>query len=291
MLRVAEGYRKVRNTFRFLLGNLNGFDPARDAVPFAEMEPLDRYLLLRAAEVTARARQWYEELAFHKVYHQVHDFCIVDLSAFYFDVLKDRLYTFAPRSRARRSAQTAIWKIGEALVRLLAPMMSFTADEIWGHLPAVAGRPASVHLALFPAAGDLLDSSVSAAEREALRADWQVLLGAREQVLQALEGARNAKTIGGSLEAQVSLAAPAAVRAILERHEKELCALFIVSRVVLEPPIPGEGASSVRVRVRRAEGAKCERCWNYSTRVGESVTYPTVCERCLAALDEIAGGK
>ncbi len=291
MLRVAEGYRKVRNTFRFILGNLNGFDPARDAVPFAEMEPLDRYLLLRAAEVTARARQWYEEFAFHKVYHQAHDFCIVDLSAFYFDVLKDRLYTFAPRSRARRSAQTAIWKIGEALVRLLAPMMSFTSDEIWGHLPPMAGRPASVHLALFPAEGDLVESEVSAAEREALRAEWRILLGARDQVLQALESARNAKTIGGSLEAQVSLAAPAAVHAVLERHARELSSLFIVSQVALEKPISGDGVSSISVQVRRADGSKCERCWNYSTRVGESVKYPTVCERCVAALDEIAGGK
>ncbi|HEV2022016.1 MAG TPA: isoleucine--tRNA ligase [Terriglobales bacterium] len=291
MQRVAEGYRKVRNTFRFILGNLNGFDPARDAVPFAEMEPIDRYLLLRAAEVTARARQWYEEFAFHKVYHQVHDFCIVDLSAFYFDALKDRLYTLAPRSRARRSAQTAIWKIGEALVRLLAPMMSFTADEIWGHLPPVAGRAASVHLALFPAEGDLVEGGVSAAEREALRADWQILLWVRDQVLQALESARNAKTIGGSLEAQVSLAAPAAVHSVLDRHAKELCSLFIVSQVALEKPISGDGVSSISVQVRRADGRKCERCWNYSTRVGESMKYPTVCERCVAALDEIAGGK
>jgi len=281
----------VRNTFRFVLGNLNGFDPARDAVPWAEMEPLDRYLLLRAAEVTARARQGYEEFAFHKVYHQVHDFCIVDLSAFYFDVLKDRLYTFAPRSRARRSAQTAIWKIGEALVRLLAPMMSFTADEIWSHLPATAGRTASVHLALFPAEEELVERGVPAAEREGLRADWQVLLGAREQALQAMEGARNAKTIGGSLEARVTLAAPAQVRSVLERYQKDLCALFIVSQVALDPPVAGDGTANVRVQVRRAEGQKCERCWNYSTRVGESVQYPTVCERCVAALDEIAGGK
>jgi isoleucyl-tRNA synthetase len=260
-------------------------------VPFAEMEPLDRYLLLRAAEVAGRSRQWYEEFAFHKVYHQVHDFCIVDLSAFYFDVLKDRLYTFAPRSRARRSAQTAIWRIGEALVRLLAPMMSFTTEEIWGSLPQVAGRPASVHLALFPAERELVESGIPVAEREALRADWQVLLAVRDQVLQTLEGARNAKTIGGSLEARVSLAAPAPVHSVLERYQKDLSALFIVSQVALEKPIAGDGVSSIRAQVRRAEGKKCERCWNYSTRVGENMTYPTVCERCTAALNEIAGGK
>lgn len=291
MQRVAEGYRKVRNTFRFILGNLNGFDPARDAVPFREMEPIDRYLLLRAAEVTARARQWYEEFAFHKVYHQVHDFCIVDLSAFYFDVLKDRLYTFAPRSQARRSAQTAVWRIGEALVRLLAPMMSFTADEVWSSLPKVAGRPGSVHLALFPAEGELVESDVPASEREALRADWHTLLAVRDQALQAMEGARNAKTIGGSLEARLVLAASAPARAVLERYQKDLPALFIVSQVALDPPLTGDGTASVRVQVRRAEGRKCERCWNYSTRVGEDMTYSTVCERCVAALNEIAGGK
>ncbi|MGH9669021.1 MAG: isoleucine--tRNA ligase, partial [Terriglobales bacterium] len=291
MQRVAEGYRKIRNTFRFILGNLNGFDPARDAVPFAEMESLDRYLLLRTAEVASRARQWYEEFAFHKVYHQVHDFCIVDLSAFYFDVLKDRLYTFAPRSRARRSAQTAIWRIGEALVRLLAPMMSFTADEIWASLPPVPGRPASVHLALLPAEAEIVEGGVSVAERQALAADWQILLGARDQVLQALESARNAKAIGSSLEAHVSLAAPPEVHPLLERYSKNLCALFIVSQVALEKPVSGDGVSSIHVQVRRADGRKCERCWNYSSRVGESMQYPTVCERCLAALDEIARGK
>jgi len=132
---------------------------------------------------------------------------------------------------------------------------------------------------------------VPAAEREALRADWQVLLGARDHVLQALESARNAKTIGGSLEAQVSLAAPVAVHAVLERHARQLSALLIVSRASLEKTVSGDGVASLRVEVQRAEGQKCERCWNYSTRVGESMQYPTVCERCVAALDEITGGK
>ena len=154
MQRVADSYRKIRNTFRYILGNLDGFDPATDAVPFAEMHPLDQYILLRAAEVTKDVREHYDAFVFHRLYQRLKDFCIVDLSAIYFDVLKDRLYTSAPKSVARRSAQTALWRLGEALVRLLAPVMSFTSDEVWGYLPA-AGRSESVHLELFPAPEDL----------------------------------------------------------------------------------------------------------------------------------------
>ncbi|MGH9577667.1 MAG: class I tRNA ligase family protein, partial [Terriglobales bacterium] len=198
MQRVAENYRKIRNTFRYILGNLHEFDPARDAVAFADMEALDRYLLQRAAEMTVRVRAFYDQFEFHKAYHLMHDFCTVHLSAFYFDVLKDRLYTFAPRSRSRRSAQTALWRIGEALVRLLAPLMSFTADEVWQYLPQVAGRPESVHLALFPAPQDVLGVSEAAAGSPS--ADWDTLLSVRSEVLKALEAARNGKQIGGSLE-------------------------------------------------------------------------------------------
>ena len=152
MQRVADSYRKIRNTFRYILGSLDSFDPATDAVPFAEMHPLDQYILLRAAEATRDVREHYDAFVFHRLYQRLKDFCIVDLSAIYFDVLKDRLYTSAPKSVARRSAQTALWRLGEALVRLLAPVMSFTSDEVWGYLPA-AGRSESVHLEQFPAPG------------------------------------------------------------------------------------------------------------------------------------------
>ena len=150
MQRIADSYRKIRNTFRYILGNLQDFDPARDAVGFAEMHPLDQYILLRAAEVTKDVREHYDNFVFHRLYQRLKDFCIVDLSAIYFDVLKDRLYTSAPKSLARRSAQTALWRLGEALVRLLAPVTSFTSEEVWGFLPAVDGRPESVHLTLVP---------------------------------------------------------------------------------------------------------------------------------------------
>ena len=150
MQRCAELYKKLRNTFRFLLGNLHGFDPARDRVAEAELLPLDRYMLARTRDLAEKILAWYEAFEFHRVYQAVNEFAIVDLSSFYLDVLKDRMYTFAPTSHARRSAQTVLWQITEALVRLTAPILTFTADEIWEHLPAVEGREASVHLALFP---------------------------------------------------------------------------------------------------------------------------------------------
>src|SRR5205085_8635379 len=147
--------RKIRNTFRNVLGNLSDFDP-KDAVPFAEMDSLDQYMLLRTVELSESVQKYYEQMMFHRVYHVVHGFCAVDLSQIYFDVLKDRLYTGATKSRARRSAQTAIWRIAEAMVRLLAPLMSFTADEVWQYLPKRNSRPESVHLALFPTNAEIL---------------------------------------------------------------------------------------------------------------------------------------
>src|SRR5260370_29195296 len=155
MQQVAENYRKFGNTFRYILGNLADFDPARDALEFGDLAPLDQYMLLRTTEVSERVQRWYEEFSFHRIYHQLNEFCAVDLSNVYFDVLKDRLHTAPPSSRGRRSAQTALWRIGEALARLVAPILSFSADEVWSYLPAISGRPESVHLAYFPQAGDI----------------------------------------------------------------------------------------------------------------------------------------
>jgi len=213
----------------------------------------------------------------------------VDLSAFYFDVLKDRLYTYAPNSRGRRSAQTAIWRIGEALVRLLAPILSFTSEEVWQHLPQVSGRVESVHLALFPSQQEILGLATSTRNGESnqgqLRSDWTLLRGVRDEVLKALEAARNQKLIAGSLEAQVTLSAPEPAYSVLARYAQELRFLFIVSAVNLESAA-GDGASGVRVQVSKAPGRKCERCWNYSTHVGEDPEYPGVCERCSAVLKQ-----
>jgi isoleucyl-tRNA synthetase len=289
MQRVAENYRKIRNTFRYVLGNLGDFDPQKDAVAFEEMEALDQYMLRQTLAFAKDVRSSYDEFAFHKIYHRLNHFCIVDLSAFYFDVLKDRLYISAPKAKGRRSAQTAVWRIGEALVRLLAPIMTFTSEEVWDYLPKVAGRSESVHLALFPSAEDILGEAQSAAaftEEDASGQDWATLRSVRDEVLKALEEARNNKLIGTGLEAQVALSAPDPVYSVLARHADQLRYLFIVSAVTVTQA-SGNGTGSVHVEVKKADGLKCERCWNYSTRVGEDKDYPTVCERCSAVLKEL----
>jgi isoleucyl-tRNA synthetase len=290
MQRVGENYKKIRNTFRYVLGNLGDFNPQTDAVPFEKLEALDRYMLCQTWGFASEVRSSYDEFAFHKIYHRLNHFCIVDLSAFYFDVLKDRLYISAPKSQARRSAQTAIWRIGEALVRLLAPIMSFTAEEVWDYLPRDAKRGESVHLALFPSAADILSHASHAAKDcdEKGGEDWKVLRSIRDEVLKALEEARNNKLIGTGLEAQVIVTAADPVYAVLARHADQLRYLFIVSAVTLTQS-SGNGTGGVHVEVKKADGLKCERCWNYSTHVGEDKEYPTVCERCSAVLKEIGG--
>ncbi len=288
MTQLAEAYRKLRNTFRFALGNLADFDPSRDAVPHEQMEELDRWMLRRTADLVRNCREWYDKFEFHRVFHALHDFAVVDLSAFYFDILKDRLYTFAAKNRARRSAQTAIYAIASALVRVAAPILVFTAEEVWKHLPREADEPDSVHMALFPSVEEL---STDFAEMKAER--WTLLLRVREEVLKALEAARNAKTISSALEARVKLGAEGELAELLNDYAGWLPALFIVSQVELGGADPAAGFHSelvpgLGISVGRADGKKCERCWNYSTRVGENAEYPTVCERCSAALAEIA---
>jgi isoleucyl-tRNA synthetase len=287
MKRVADGYRKVRNTFRYILGNLADFDPQRDSVNFSEMNPLDQYILLRSAELTRDVRGYYDSFTFHKAYQRLKDFCIVDLSSIYFDVLKDRLYTSAPDSLPRRSAQTALWRLGDALVRLMAPTMCFTADEVWELLPASASRPASVHLSLFPDALDLTGVLPADFDAAGVISEWSALLEVRDQVLKVLEVARADKQIGGSLEAQVQLSAPDTLFALLDRHREQLRYLFIVSEVVLEKSTSSNGDSGLQIKVAKAPGAKCDRCWNYSVHVGEDRAYPTVCERCSVVLAQI----
>jgi isoleucyl-tRNA synthetase len=284
MQRVGENYRDVRNRFRYILGNLDGFDPALDTVPYDEMEALDQYMLRQMLAFSSDIRKAYDEFAFHKIYHRLNHFCIVDLSAFYFDILKDRLYISAPKSKGRRSAQTAIWRIGEALTRLLAPIMTFTCEEVWQYLPRAAGREESVHLAQFLTSAEILGS----APKTDAKADeeWARLRSVRNEVLKALESARNNKLIGTALEAQVAITAADPLYSLLQRYADQLRYLFIVSQVALAQG-SGNGTGSVKVEVKKAEGAKCERCWNYSTHVGEDKNYPTVCERCSAVLKEL----
>ena len=287
MLRVAENYRKIRNTFRYILGNLGDFDPETDAVPFENMEELDQYMLRQTCGFAADVRSAYEEFAFHRIYHRVNHFCIVDLSAFYFDVLKDRLVHLCAKSEARRSAQTAVWRIGEALVRLLAPIMSFHVRRNLA-VPAQScrSRTESVHLAQFPTVADILGASAIPSTASKSDEEWASLRSVRDEVLKALEQARNNKLIGTGLEAQVSISAADPVYSLLERHADQLRYLFIVSAVTLTQG-SGNGTGGVHIEVKKADGAKCDRCWNYSTHVGEDKTYPTVCERCSAVLKEL----
>jgi isoleucyl-tRNA synthetase len=298
MQRVADNYRKIRNTFRYILGNLSDFDPRIDAVPFDQLQPLDQYMLWQTVVMRDEVARWYDEFAFHKIYHRMNHFCAVDLSAFYFDVLKDRLYTSAPRSQARRAAQTSIWRIGEALVRLLAPITSFTSEEVWQYLPAVNGRRPSVHLETFPTKQEIWgtlaehmaknDPFAKGSLPESFLSNWKELRSVRDEVLKALEEARNAKLIGGGLEAMVTITAPEPLYSLLSANADQLRYLFIVSQVVLEAASGGNGrGAGIHVRVDKAQGQKCERCWNYSTHVGEDPTYPTVCERCSQVLREI----
>ena len=295
MQKIADDYRTIRNKlFKNVLGNLYDFDPAAHSVPFEKLEALDRYMLRQTWKLAQSVRNWYDEFAFHKIYHAVNDFCVVDLSAFYFDVLKDRLYTYAPNSPGRRSAQTAMWRILEAMVRLLAPVLSFTCEEVWQFLPKVESRVESVHLATFPAAEDIVGASTEA-ENDQEQAEWSALRSVRDEVLKALEEARARKEIGTGLEAQVTLTAADPAYSVLARHADSLRYLFIVSAVHLAQG-SGNGSGSVQVSIQKADGAKCDRCWNYSIHVGEDKNYPTVCERCSAVLKEletqtISGGK
>jgi isoleucyl-tRNA synthetase len=284
---ITEAYRRIRNTCRFLLGNLFDFDPDRHRVPYGELEELDRWALGRLGRLIARVRRAYEGYQFHQVYHALTNFCAVDLSALYLDILKDRLYTGAPDDRGRRAAQTACYEILLAITRLMAPILTFTAEEVWDHLPG-QGKPESVHLMTFPEErGEWVD--------EELEEEWERLLEVRGEVARALETARQRKIIGSSLEARVFIRqAPEEqwMPLLRDKGTEFLKTLFIVSEVCLEeaPPV---GASTryesqdipeLVIEVVKADPSqgwrKCERCWVWSERVGTDAEHPALCERC-----------
>jgi isoleucyl-tRNA synthetase len=272
MQRCAEIYRKLRNTFRFLLGNLHGFDPA-NAVAEAELLPLDRYMLARTRELTENILGWYERFEFHRVYHALNDFAVADLSNFYLDVLKDRMYTFAPTSKERLSAQTVLWKITETLVRLVAPILSFTADEVWEYLPAEEGREKSVHLAQFPKPEEIF-----AGDSSALLEEWKQIFAVRDAALRVLEDARQAKQIGKGLEAELEIAASGEQLTLLQRHAAGLKEIVNVSKVMV---IAG---AELQIKALPASGHKCARCWNFMPVVANYGIWQNVCTRCSDAL-------
>jgi isoleucyl-tRNA synthetase len=274
--RVAESYRKVRNTCRYLLSNLYDFDPARDGVAEAQLPEIDAYALAYHRRFVGRVLGAYESYQFHLAYHEVVGYC-AEVSSGYLDILKDRLYCDAAASPRRRSAQCVLHRMLLDLVRLIAPVVPFTADEVWSFLPGRAEE--SVHLTLFPASESWDNELVARWESQ--------LLVARSAVLKALEQARAAKQIGSSLEARVEVQAPGPTAAALRQYERRgsvfpgnLANLFIVSQVRLL-----EADGELSVQVSRAEGAKCDRCWTYSPEVGRLAVHPGVCERCAAVLE------
>jgi isoleucyl-tRNA synthetase len=297
MQRCAEIYRKLRNTFRFLLGNLNGFDPARDRIAEADLLPLDRYMLARTRDLTEKVCDWYAAFEFHRVYHALNDFAVIDLSNFYLDVLKDRMYTFAPTSHERRSAQTVLWQITEALVRLVAPILSFTADEVWEYLPKVEGREASVHLAQFPTPAEVFSEDPAP-----VLEDWRLFLFyVRDQAFQLIESFRQEKGIGKSTEAELQILTRGALLEKLRVYGDDGLKEFLnVSRVRVSelPDLAGEievpAGSKKRVSgqdlcfvIHPATGHKCARCWNFMPEVSNYGIWQNVCTRCHDALKEM----
>jgi isoleucyl-tRNA synthetase len=282
---MAEAYRKIRNTCRFLLGNLYDFDPAADSVAYSRLPEVDRWALIKLHKMIRRVLEAYRNYEYHLVYHSIHGFCTVEMSALYLDIIKDRLYTAPARSPARRSAQTVLYMVLDALVRLLAPILAFTAEEIWRYVPGNKGGLPSVQLAAMPEVNEeCLD--------EELDRKWERLLAVRGEVTRALEAARRDKVIGNSLEAAVELYAGEGLYCFLEAMAGELAAVFIVSAVTLhriKEGAPGDARQSeelagLAVAVRQAPGQKCGRCWMYHEGVGQSKEHPTICPRCAAAI-------
>ncbi|MPY87859.1 MAG: isoleucine--tRNA ligase [Luteitalea sp.] len=279
LARTVEAYRKVRNTLRYLVANLYDFDPATDRVPRERMLEVDRYALAQYAAAGLEVRRAYEAYDFQTIFHKVNQLVTVDLSAFYIDVSKDRLYTFGAKWEARRSAQTAMYVIADGLARLLAPLVPFTMDEVWCVLPGT--REPSVHMALFP---DDLDEL----HDPALVGRWRSLLAIRDEVNVALEAQRQGKLIGSPLEAHVNVGASGSDLALLHHHETDLPMLFLTSSVTVRdtrPTSPADPSPWV-VDVQRASGTKCPRCWRYVDAVSDEPAVEGLCDRCVQALSD-----
>jgi isoleucyl-tRNA synthetase len=308
---LTEAYRRIRNTSRFILGNLGDFDPEVDAIPYGSMQEIDRFALYRLQGLVRRARTAYKAFEFHAVYHDLYNYCTLDLGAFYLDVLKDTLYTSPARSTVRRSAQTALNTILDNMVRLMAPILVFTAEEIWAHTHGSDVRPASVHLTQLPEVNeDFLDNKL--AER------WESILLLRGEVSKALEEARGQKIIGHALDAAVTLSIPEELSAVVKPNADELRTVFIVSRVNIstEEGLPARLASphaspererwragesvagrsdayqstripGLAIRIDPAPGEKCERCWIHDPSVGVDAIHKTICARCVKVLRNI----
>jgi len=267
--RIVEAYRKIRNTWRFMLGNIHDFDPDSETVSLEEMSFLDKWVLEKAKRMGQKIEKGYKDYEYHTVFHSVYNFFTVELSSYYLDVLKDRLYCSGKKSILRRSAQTALFLLLKTSLLWMAPLLPFTAEEGWEFMPDFGEKQESVHLHLFPSQDEKW------LEPETFQ-EWEELVDVRDAVLKELETAREDKIIGNSLEASVTLKVPADKESLLRKYEKELASLFIVSQVILDP-YEGE---DLAVEVLNAPGEKCARCWNFSSYVGRSEDFPRFCERC-----------
>ncbi|MFH1952049.1 MAG: isoleucine--tRNA ligase [Pseudomonadota bacterium] len=283
--RLTEAYRRIRNTCRYLLGNLSDFDRETDWVPYQQMEELDRWALNRLQELNERILRAYEGFNFHLVYHNLHNFCVLDLSSFYLDIIKDRLYTSPKKSAIRRSAQSAMSEILDVLVRLMAPILSFTADEIWQHMNG-KNRPLSVHADLFyPIKVEYKDAE--------LAGRWEEIISVRKEVTKVLEIARKEKTIGHSLDASVQLGVSDKLYTKLISYADQLRSLFIVSSVdlmeidLMDGGYKSETVPGLKVAVSASSDPKCERCWIHDPSVRHDDNHPTICKRCQDVLGEI----
>ncbi|MDH5510855.1 MAG: isoleucine--tRNA ligase [Nitrospinota bacterium] len=282
--RLTEAYRKIRNTVRFMMGNISDLDADKGYIPVKERLELDRVIMIRFHKLCRRIAKAFEDYEFHVFYHGLHNFCVLDLSAFYLDIIKDRLYTFPKDSHGRRSAQSTLDDLTRGMLRLMAPVLSFTAEEAWWSMDQSGDRVSSVHMASAPAM-DLAE------EEQPLAAEWERILLIRGEVSAALEVARRDKVIGHSLDARVELSTFQSDYELLDKRKADLPFIFIVSQVeLLENPSEGEGgfisqkAPGLTVKVRKALGAKCARCWNYSQSLGSEQAHPTVCSRCAGHL-------
>ena len=271
---MVEAYRKIRNTCRILVANLYDFDPATDSVSSDELEAVDRYALARYADTAAKMRRAYDAYDFPVIFHALNALVTVDLSAFYVDVSKDRLYTLAARSRSRRAAQTAMYTIADGLARLMAPVLPVTAEQLWKVLPGA--RETSVHMALFPDAATLDELA-----NTALMEDWQKLRLLRDQANVEIERQRKAKVVGTSLGARLTIEAWGGDYDRLRRYAADLPTLFIVSEVVL---IEAGGDRPPRFVAERATGVKCDRCWRFVPAVSAEAGREGLCDRCIEAV-------
>ena len=284
LTRLTEAYRRIRNTCRFLLANLYDFEAARDEVPYTELPAMERYVLHRLQLLVERVGRAYARNEYHLFYHAFHNWCVLDLSSFYLDVLKDRLYCDEAASPARRAAQTVLSEVLSTMVRLMAPVLAYTAEEVWEHMAPALQTAESVHLAALP-------EVEPAYQDETLAATWDTLLAVRSEVTKCLEGARSDKAIGSSLEAKVIIGADGTLKKLLEAHRDQLPEIFIVSAVDLAAPdsVPDAAMRSdeiagLAVAWERAPGKKCERCWVFKEDVGSSTDHPTLCGRCVDRL-------